>query len=398
MIAIKNLKVNLGDFMLQDINLNIKPGEYFIILGPTGAGKTVLLEAIAGLYPILEGEIWSDGREITRLKPEKRGISIVYQDQVLFPHFSVEKNIAFGLKMRKCPKQEIKPRIEKAVELVGITHLLQRRPTTLSGGEKQRVALARALVTEPEVLLLDEPLSALDPETKERLQQELADIHCRISISNKKKMTILQVTHDFEEAVALGHRVAVLNNGRIAQVGTPEEVLRQPQSEFVAHFALSRNIFRGYSERRGEVNPHPIPLPSRERELKELPIEGGECSFIDIGGTKLVAVTEKKGDVRLSLRPEDILLSQEPLQSTARNSFQGTVTQIINRGIVLYVTVNVPSQCEEYSGRSLELGQSTRIEGHDFTCLITRQSLEELELRKGVRVWLTFKASAVHVF
>ncbi len=348
MIAIKKLKVNLGGFTLQDINLDIKPGEYFIILGPTGAGKTVLLEAIAGLYPVLEGEVWINGREVTKLNPEKKGIGIVYQDQALFPHLSVEGNIAFGLRLRKYPKQEIKAKIAAMAETVGIPHLLKRSPVTLSGGERQKVALARALVTEPKVLLLDEPLGALDPETRERMQRELREVHRRL------KVTTIHVTHDFEEAVALGHRVAVLNDGSIAQVGTPEEFLRQPSSEFVARFALSRNIFTGRAED-GENG----------------------CALIDIGGVRLRAITESRGEVRLSLRPEDILISQEPLQSTARNCFQGMVTDIADRGSVVYVTVTLPP---------------------DFVCLITRQALDELELRKGVRAWITFKASAIHVF
>jgi len=348
MITIKNLKVDLGDFLLQNITLHIKSEEYFIILGPTGAGKTVLLEAIAGLYPVLEGEIWIDGREITSLNPEKRGIGIVYQDQALFPHLSVEENIAFGLKVRKCSKDEIRAKIDDIAATVGISHLLKRNPVTLSGGEKQKVALARALVTEPKVLLLDEPLSALDPETKERMQGELRDMHRRV------KVTFIHVTHDFEEAIALGHRVAVLNDGCIAQVGTPPEFLRQPSSEFVARFALSRNIFAGRAE------------------------DGGDDHIlIDIGGVRLRAITESRGEVRLSLRPEDILLSKEPLQSTARNCFQGVVSDIADRGSVVYVTVSLPP---------------------DFICLITRQAFEELELRKGVRVWITFKASAIHVF
>ncbi len=343
MISIKNLKVDLGSFLLRDINLDIEPGEYFITLGPTGAGKTVLLEAIAGLYPVLDGEIWIDGREITRLNSEKRGIGIVYQDQALFPHLSIEENIAFGLRMKKYPKREIKAKIDDMAEVVGISHLLKRSPVTLSGGEKQRVALARALVTEPKVLLLDEPLSALDPETRERMQGELKETHRRV------KVTIIHVTHDFEEAIALGHRVAVLNDGRIAQIGIPEEILRHPNSEFVARFALSRNIFSGR-------------------------IEDG---FVNIGGIRLRVITELKDEVRLSLRPEDILISKEPLQSTARNSFQGVVSDIADRGSVVYVTVSLPP---------------------DFVCLVTRQSFEELQLKKGVRVWITFKASAIHVF
>lgn len=348
MIAIKGLKVDLGDFLLQDINLDIEPGEYFIILGPTGAGKTVLLEAIAGLYPVLQGTIWVNDKEISKLNPEKRGIGIVYQDQVLFPHLSVADNIAFGLRSMKYPGQEIKPTVDSMAGVLGITHLLHRSPTTLSGGESQKVALARALVAEPTVLLLDEPLSALDPETKERMQRELAEIHRRL------KVTVIHVTHDFEEAVALGHRVAVLNEGRIAQTGTPDGILRQPNSEFVARFALSRNIFLGEAS------------------------EGDDgYVFVDIGGIKLVTVTEARDRVHLSLRPEDIFVSRETLQSTARNSFEGTVTDIVDRGVVMYVTVSVPP---------------------DFICLVTRQAFVEMDLRKGVKRWVTFKASAVHVF
>ena len=362
MIVIKNLKVDLGDFLLRDVNLDIKSGEYFIILGPTGAGKTVLLEAIAGLYPVLEGEIWVDGREITKQSPEKRGIGIVYQDQVLFPHLTVEENIGFGLKLRKCSKRETKAKVDTMAEIVGIPHLLKRNPATLSGGEKQKVALARALVTEPKVLLLDEPLSALDPEARERMQGELREMHRRV------KVTIIHVTHDFEEAVALGHRVAVLNDGSIVQVGTPEDFLRHPSSEFVARFALSRNIFTG----------------------KVVDAEGG-CAFVDIGGVRVMAITESKGEVRLSLRPEDILISKEPLQSTARNSFQGRVSDVADRGSVVYVTVTLPP--DFYPTKSAILRGPL-----DFTCLITRQAFEELGLRMGVRIWITFKASAIHVF
>jgi molybdopterin-binding protein len=348
MIAIKNLKVNLGDFLLHNISLNIESGEYFIVVGPTGAGKTVLLESIAGLYPVLEGEVWIGEKKITGLSPERREIGIVYQDQALFPHLSVEKNIAFGLKMRKCPKHEVRSKIDTIVGIVGIAHLLNRSPATLSGGEKQKVALARALVTEPKVLLLDEPLSALDPETRERMQEELREIHRRIGL------IVIHVTHDFEEAIALGHRVAVLNDGCIAQIGTPEEFLRRPSSEFVARFALTRNILSG----------------------RVVGAENG-CTLIDIGGIKVRATMEASGEVRLSLRPEDILISKEPLQSSARNCFLGVVSDIVHRGSVIYVTVNLPP---------------------DFVCIVTRQAFDELELRKGLEVWVTFKASAIHVF
>jgi molybdopterin-binding protein len=348
MIEIKRLTVNLGDFLLDGIDLRIEKGEYFIILGPTGAGKTVLLEAIAGLHPISGGEIWLDGRDVTRLEAEKRGIGFVYQDYALFPHLTVKGNLLFGLKRRKLPKEERGRVMEWLAELLGISHLLERSPDTLSGGERQKVALARALSTSPEVLLLDEPLSALDPQHREGVQQELRQIHRRL------KQTAIHVTHDFEEAIAMGDRIAVLGEGRILQIGTPDEIFRQPNSEFVARFAMTRNIFTG------EV---------RDGVLGQ--------AIIDIGGTDFEVVTELRGRLHASLRPEDVLVSSEPLVSSARNSLRGTITHIADRGATLYLTVSTPL---------------------DLSCLVTRHSFEELGLAEGGEVYVTFKASAVHIF
>jgi len=348
MIRIKNLYVDLKDFRLQDINLAVSEGEYFIILGPTGAGKTVLLESIAGLYPIKSGEVWLKGREATRLEPEKRGISIVYQDHVLFPHLSVKDNITFGLKLHKQTKEETKAALDWVVELLGISHLLNRKPDTLSGGEQQKVALARALGIKPEVLLLDEPLSALDPETREGVQKELRRLH------NQLKVTTIHVTHDFEEAIALGDHIAVLGEGSIKQVGTPEQIFRQPNSEFIARFAMARNIFTG------EV----------------IGRDNGSATF-RTKGTELAVVTDFRGKLHASVRPEDILISNEPLQSSARNCFGGTITNIADRGSTLYLTVNLPP---------------------DFICLVTRRSFEEMELAEGKKVYITFKATAIHIF
>ena len=348
MIEIKKLTVNLGDFLLDRIDLRVEKGEYFIILGPTGAGKTVLLEAIAGLYPIKSGEIWLDGREVTKIEPEKRGIGFVYQDYVLFPHLKVKDNLLFGLKRRRRPKEEIARVMEWLAELLGITHLLERSPDTLSGGERQKVALGRALSTSPEVLLLDEPLSALDPQHREGVQRELREIHQRLG------QTVIHVTHDFEEAVALGDRIAVLGQGRILQVGTPDEIFHHPNSEFVARFAMTRNIFTG--------------------EVRDG--DHGEA-IIAIEGTEFEVVTELRGRLHASLRPEDILVSKEPLLSSARNSLKGTITHIADRGATLHLTVSTPL---------------------DFVCLVTRRSFEEMNLEEGGAVYITFKASAVHIF
>jgi molybdopterin-binding protein len=348
MIQIKNLCVDLGDFMLRDVNLTVDEGEYFIILGPTGAGKTVLLESIAGLYPVKSGEIWLRGKEVTRLRPEKRGISIVYQDHVLFPHLSVKDNIVFGLRLSKQTKQEIAAALDQVSQLLGISHLLDRKPDTLSGGERQKVALARALSIKPRVLLLDEPLSALDPEGREGVQQELRELH------NRLKVTTIHVTHDFEEAIALGDHIAVLGEGCIKQVGTPEHIFRQPNSEFVARFAMARNIFTGEVVDRGNGN-----------------------TVFSTEGTELAVVTDLRGSLHASIRPEGILVSPEPLYSSARNSFCGVITRVIDKGSTLYFTVNLPP---------------------DFICLVTRRSFEEMELAEGKKVYITFKATAVHVF
>lgn len=348
MIKIKNLCVDLGDFLLYDISFTVSEGEYFVVLGPTGAGKTVLLESIAGLYPIKSGEIWLRGKEVVRLEPEKRGVSIVYQDHALFPHLSVKDNVIFGLRLHKEKHQEIKVTLDWITDLLSISHLLHRKPETLSGGERQKVALARALSTKPKVLLLDEPLSALDPETRENLQQELRQLHRVLNI------TTVHVTHDFEEAIALGHRIAVIGEGHLKQVGTPEQIFRQPNSEFVARFAMTRNIYLGEAVHKANGD-----------------------NIFRIEGTEFVSAADTEGTCHASIRPEDILISLEPIRSSARNCFPGTITGIIDKGGTLYITVNLPP---------------------DISCLVTRHSFEELGLEEGKRVHVTFKASAVHLF
>ncbi len=348
MIQVKNLSVGIGDFTLRDINLSVETGEYFIILGPTGAGKTVLLESIAGLYPVKSGQIWLRGKEVTRFEPERRNISIVYQDHVLFPHLSVAENILFGLKLRRQSRQQLGETLDWLSDLLNIAHLMGRKPGTLSGGERQKVALARALSVRPELLLLDEPLSALDPETREGVQKELRRLHDRL------KVTTIHVTHDFEEAIALGNRIAVLGEGHIKQVGTVEQIFHQPNSEFVARFTVARNIFTGEVVDRSDGN-----------------------TVFRTGDTELVVTTELRGEWHASIRPEDILISHQPLTSSARNSFCGTITSVSDRGSTLYLTVTLPL---------------------DFVCLVTRRSFEEMALAEGQQVYITFKASAVHIF
>jgi len=348
MISIRDLSVELGDFTLKNASLDVTDGEYMVILGPTGAGKTVLLESIAGLYPIKHGQIWLRGKEVTKLEPDKRKISIVYQDHALFPHLSVKENIIFGLKLKKAAHGAIEKALDQVVNLLGIRALLHRRPSTLSGGERQKVAMARALCVQPDVLLLDEPLSALDPQTREEMQYELRQLQRLLHI------TALHVTHDFEEAIALGDRIAVIGDGEVKQVGTPEEIFRQPNSEFVARFAMSRNIFPGVIENS----------------------DSGDFLF-KTGNTAFIVTNKSNGATRATVRPEDVLISLEPVHSSARNTFAGKITRINDKGSTLYITVDLPPE---------------------ISALITRNSFREMGLTAGMQVYVTFKASSMHVF
>jgi len=347
MIEIENISKNLGEFFLRDISFNIRDGEYFMILGPTGAGKTILLETIAGIYRPDKGKILMAGKDITYIPPKDRNISMVYQDYMLFPHLNVEQNVAFGLRLKKTPKEIIKDKVEKNSKLLNIYHLLHRYPGTLSGGEKQRIAIARAMVIEPYALLLDEPLSALDTQTRDRLRQELKRIH---SIT---KITIVHVTHNFEEIFSLADRVAVMNEGRIIQVGRPDDIFRKPNCEFVANFVGVENLFKGKSI-----------------------VENG-YAHINIDGVDIFSTGKKSGEVFVSVRPEEILISKQPFKSSARNSLKGKIARIVNSGATAKVTVDT---------------------GIPFKIVITRQSLENMELKEGTTAFITFKASAVHIF
>jgi len=273
---------------------------------------------------------------------------MVYQDYALFPHLNVKDNIAFGLRAQNRDRAEIDSALEWMAGLLNVGHLLGRRPGSLSGGERQKVALARALVTRPAVLLLDEPLSALDEVSRETLQTDL------LRLSRTFKTTVVHVTHDFQEATSLGDHVAVMGEGRIRQVGTPEQVFRQPNSEFVARFTMARNIFAGEAK--------------RERE--------GMMAF-HTGDVRLISTGDKTGPCHASVRPEDVIVSDEPMRSSADNSFSGIVSRVIDRGPILYVTVSLPPE---------------------IICLVTRRSSREMQIAEGKPVHVAFAASSVHLF
>jgi spermidine/putrescine transport system ATP-binding protein len=232
---------------LDNINLNVKKGEFVTILGPSGCGKTTLLRLIAGFQTASEGEIRISGKEITQTPPHMRPVNTVFQKYALFPHLNVFDNIAFGLKLKKTPKQLIEKKVKSALKMVGMTDYEDRDVDSLSGGQQQRVAIARAIVNEPEVLLLDEPLAALDLKMRKDMQMELKEMHQKLGI------TFVYVTHDQEEALTLSDTIVVMSEGKIQQIGTPMDIYNEPTNAFVADFIGESNILNGTMIKDGEV-------------------------------------------------------------------------------------------------------------------------------------------------
>jgi iron(III) transport system ATP-binding protein len=232
--------------VLRDISLAVEPGEFFALLGPSGSGKSTLLRLIAGFNQHQSGTLTIGGRDVTGVPPWKRNVGMVFQNYALWPHMTVAANVAFGLEERRLPHPEVKRRAEAALELVGLTGYGERRPSQLSGGQQQRVALARTLAIEPQVLLLDEPLSNLDAKLRVQMRRELRRLHDRLGI------TTIFVTHDQEEALTMCDRIAVMDQGVIQQVGTPAELFDRPANRFVAQFVGSVNLFEGSIRRGGE--------------------------------------------------------------------------------------------------------------------------------------------------
>ncbi|MFW6138553.1 MAG: ATP-binding cassette domain-containing protein [Spirochaetota bacterium] len=345
MITIEDLDVDLGDFQLTNINLTVQENQFFVLMGPTGAGKTVLLEAIGGLVSVKKGKIYIDGKDITMLPPEKRGISIVYQDCALFPHMTVLGNISYGLHFHKVEKPERNRRIQKYTSELNLFHLLNRNPDTLSGGELQRVALARALMVKPRVLLLDEPLSSLDPAFREEIRDNLKQLH------QNSETTFIMVTHDFAEALTLAQNAAVINNGSIEQEGSIEEIFQKPGSHFVADFVGMKNIFS-------------VVYKNNTAVTGNISIETGTKNYRDTG--------------YIAIRPEDVVLSRNPPHSSMRNIFQGTVREVRDKGFFYEVLVKAGSVI--------------------FTSLITKRSLVELRIYEGEKIYILFKAASIHHF
>lgn len=252
-LKLENLTVAYGknEPVLKDLNLSVEKGEFVSLLGPSGCGKTTTLRTIAGFLKPLSGRVLIDGRDYTNVPTHKRNIGVVFQNYALFPHMNVFENVAFGLKMRRIPRQEMERKVRRALEMVGLVGFEKRLPSELSGGQQQRVAIARAVVIEPDLLLMDEPLSNLDANLRMEMRSEIKQLQKNLGI------TTVYVTHDQSEAIALSDRVVVMNSGKIEQIGTPQEIFLNPKTSFVASFigfqALATGIVTSIEENFAEV-------------------------------------------------------------------------------------------------------------------------------------------------
>jgi spermidine/putrescine transport system ATP-binding protein len=307
-----------GETVLRDVCLDIHNGEFLTILGPSGCGKTTLLRLIAGFESPTDGDVIIDGRSMRDISPNGRKVNTVFQSYALFPHMTVFDNVSFGLRMSKVPKAEIKDRVLQALRMVGLSGQAGRRPGSLSGGQQQRVAIARAVVNRPLVLLLDEPLSALDYKLRIQMRTELKQLRREMGI------TFIFVTHDQEEAFSMSDRVVVMNEGCVAQVGTPVEVYEQPVNMFVARFVGETNIFEGVA---GQI----------EGGTLHALVEGRKCDLSSRRGFK-------PGDrIRVLLRPEDLLVEREVPEDDEKLWLPGLITETVYKGSTWDMIVRLDS-------------------------------------------------------
>lgn len=295
-LELKEIKKSFteGEAVLDNISLEISKGEFITLLGSSGCGKTTTLRIIAGLEQPDAGSVWLDGREVTGLEPNQRDVNTVFQNYALFPHMNVAENIGYGLKLKKVPKSEIRKKVSQMLELVQLEGYEKRKPSELSGGQKQRVAIARALVNNPKVLLLDEPLGALDLQLRRAMQIELKHLQKKLGI------TFIYITHDQEEAINMSDRIAVMKDGRIEQIGTPDEIYNHPKTSYVATFVGNANILHGVAESiQGE---NAIVKIGNDRVIVKL-----ETSQQNTGAKQHLTAGE---NVTLVVRSENILLQE----------------------------------------------------------------------------------------
>ncbi|MHB2263798.1 ABC transporter ATP-binding protein [Aliihoeflea sp. PC F10.4] len=351
-LLLDHLQKSFGDFQaVEDLNVSVRRGELIALLGPSGCGKTTTLRMIAGLASATSGRILVDGREIQSLPAHDRDMGLVFQSYALFPHMTVERNVAFGLEMRGVTKDHLKTRVARALELVQLGHLAQRRPRELSGGQQQRVALARALVIEPSILLLDEPLSNLDAKLRDQMRVEIRDIQQRLGI------TSVFVTHDQVEALSMCDRIAVMNKGQLAQIGTPQDIYERPATPFVAEFV-------------GRINK----LPGRMKDNSTIAV--AERTF------KTTRNIGESGDVTLMIRPHRIEMVKHGTPVDGRNVAEGTIARATYVGDILEYSVKLND------GTTLAVETATG--GHSRTF----SQGDEIELRWSPDDTIVFGAQA----
>ena len=303
-----------GERVVKKLNLDVERGEFLTMLGPSGCGKTTTLRMIAGFEVPTSGQIFLEGEDVDDKKPNERNVNTVFQNYALFPHMNVFDNIAFGLVEKKVKKDEIRRRVEEMIRLVQLDGMEKRMPSQMSGGQKQRVAIARALVNRPKVLLLDEPLGALDLKLRKQMQGELKALQRRLGI------TFIYVTHDQEEALTMSDRIAVMNRGRLEQVGTPEEVYNHPETKFVADFIGESNIIEGYVEDMTE-------------DSIEVTMESGKAVIPETG-------YRMEEMVYLCIRPENLKISTEQKEGFR---FRGQVREHIFIGSTNKTMIEMPN-------------------------------------------------------
>ncbi len=318
-VSLKNITKTYDntEMVLHDISLDIYPGEFLTLLGPSGCGKTTILRLIAGLESCESGDIYINGKRVNGIPANKRDVNTVFQSYALFPHMSVFQNIAFGLELKKIPKNEINEKVQAILELVKLDGLENRNIQQLSGGQQQRVAMARAIVNKPLILLLDEPMSALDYKLRRTMQIELKHLHRKLGI------TFIFVTHDQEEALTMSDRVLVMNQGKIEQSGTPKEIYENPANMFVAKFVGEINVFDGrVIGTKGD----------------RMAVTAEDMTF-DCPNTKSFTPNQK---IKMLLRPEDIKVSRASIKP-ATPFWRGRVEELIYKGTTVDLVVNLES-------------------------------------------------------
>jgi len=350
-VQLVDLVKRFGDFTaVAGINLEMPSGEFFSLLGPSGCGKTTSLRMIAGFERPSEGQILLDGVDMAQTPPHKRNVNTVFQNYALFPHLTVEENVAFGLKYQRATKQEAKDRVGHALELVALTGFGHRRPSQLSGGQQQRVALARALILNPAVLLLDEPLGALDAKLRKRLQIELKALQEEVGI------TFIYVTHDQEEALTMSDRIAVMSQGRVEQVGPPKEIYEEPATAYVADFLGVSNLMDATASGVGEGGC--------KVALGEFDLVAGQGDADTVGGAKI------------TIRPERVELL--PQGSTGENHVPAMVERVVYVGSVLQVILHLAAGQTIQAWQQNEGGEMPYSSGASVTARFPREALRVL--------------------